>query len=44
VVVTHTADDAALSATVEALAGLDVVEAVASVLRVEGEPADGNGE
>jgi homoserine dehydrogenase len=35
VVVTHTAPDAALSATVEALAGLDVVEAVASVMRVE---------
>jgi homoserine dehydrogenase len=44
VVVTHTADDAALSATVDALAGLDVVEAVASVLRVEGEPADDGGQ
>ena len=37
VVVTHTAPDAALAATVEALAGLDVVEAVESVMRVEGE-------
>jgi homoserine dehydrogenase len=37
VVVTHAAPDAALSATVEALAKLDVVDAVASVLRVEGE-------
>ncbi|GMA88599.1 hypothetical protein GCM10025868_38490 [Angustibacter aerolatus] len=37
VVVTHQASDAALSATVEALADLDVVEAVASVMRVEGE-------
>jgi len=37
VVVTHTAPDAALAATVEALAGLDIVEAVASVMRVEGE-------
>ena len=37
VVVTHTAPDAALSATVEALARLDVVDAVASVMRVEGE-------
>ena len=37
VVVTHQASDAALSATVDALAGLDVVQAVASVLRVEGE-------
>ncbi|MFZ5871768.1 MAG: homoserine dehydrogenase, partial [Actinomycetota bacterium] len=33
-VVTHTAPDAALAATVDALARLDVVEAVASVLRV----------
>lgn len=37
VVVTHQASDAALSATVDALAGLDVVRAVASVMRVEGE-------
>ena len=37
VVVTHRASDAALSATVDALAALDVVRAVASVLRVEGE-------
>jgi homoserine dehydrogenase len=36
VVVTHTAPDAALSATVDALSDLDVVDAVASVLRVEG--------
>jgi homoserine dehydrogenase len=37
VVVTHTAADAALAATVEALARLPIVEAVASVMRVEGE-------
>ena len=37
VVVTHTAPDAALAATVEALADLDIVEAVASVMRVEGD-------
>jgi homoserine dehydrogenase len=37
VVVTHQATDAALSATVDALAELDVVEAVASVMRVEGD-------
>ena len=37
VVVTHTAADAALAATVEALAGLDSVQAVDSVMRVEGE-------
>jgi len=36
VVVTHTATDAALSDTVTALAGLDVVQNVASVLRLEG--------
>ena len=36
VVVTHTATDAALQATVEELRGLDVVRAVASVMRVEG--------
>jgi homoserine dehydrogenase len=37
VVVTHTATDAALSATVDALAGLAVVQAVTSVMRVEGD-------
>ena len=37
VVVTHTAPDAALAATVEALAELPIVEAVSSVMRVEGE-------
>jgi homoserine dehydrogenase len=37
VVVTHTAPDAALAATVEALAELPIVAAVASVMRVEGE-------
>jgi homoserine dehydrogenase len=36
VVVTHSATDAALSETVEALADLDVVESVTSVLRLEG--------
>ena len=36
IVVTHTATDAALAATVEALAGLDTVRAVTSVMRVEG--------
>ncbi|WP_343601014.1 homoserine dehydrogenase [Mycobacterium sp.] len=36
VVVTHRATDAALSETVTALAGLDVVQRVASVLRLEG--------
>jgi homoserine dehydrogenase len=36
VIVTHTAADAALSATVEDLRALDVVRAVASVMRVEG--------
>ncbi len=36
VVVTHEASDAALSDTVAALAGLDVVQNVASVLRLEG--------
>jgi homoserine dehydrogenase len=36
VVVTHTASDAALLETVTALAGLDVVQNVASVLRLEG--------
>ncbi len=36
VVVTHSATDAALSETVDALADLDVVRSVASVLRMEG--------
>lgn len=36
VVVTHTATDAALSETVSALADLDVVQGVTSVLRLEG--------
>ena len=36
VVVTHSATDAALSETVDALADLDVVQGVASVLRLEG--------
>ncbi|MGB8209028.1 MAG: homoserine dehydrogenase, partial [Mycobacterium sp.] len=36
VVVTHSATDAALSETVDALAGLDAVQSVASVLRLEG--------
>ncbi|OBI43449.1 homoserine dehydrogenase [Mycobacterium sp. E796] len=36
VVVTHTATDAALSETVRALADLDVVQGVTSVLRLEG--------
>jgi len=37
VVVTHTAPDAALAATVEALAALEIVEGVQSVMRVEGD-------
>ncbi|WP_059012073.1 homoserine dehydrogenase [Streptomyces specialis] len=37
VVVTHRAPDAALSATVDALRGLDTVHGVASTMRVEGE-------
>ena len=37
VVVTHTATDADLQATVEQLRGLDVVRAVTSVMRVEGQ-------
>jgi homoserine dehydrogenase len=37
VVVTHTAPDAALSATVESLAQLETVREVTSVMRVEGE-------
>ena len=36
VVVTHTAPDAALSATVRALAPMPIVRAVDSVMRVEG--------
>ncbi|RFD24213.1 homoserine dehydrogenase [Mycobacterium uberis] len=36
VVVTHSAADAALSETVDALAGLEVVQGVTSVLRLEG--------
>jgi len=36
VVVTHRATDAALSETVKALADLDVVQEVTSVLRLEG--------
>jgi homoserine dehydrogenase len=37
VIVTHEATDAALSATVDALRGLDVVRRVLSVMRVEGQ-------
>jgi homoserine dehydrogenase len=37
VVVTHSASDAALSATVDSLAVLSTVRAVTSVMRVEGE-------
>jgi homoserine dehydrogenase len=36
VIVTHTAPDAALSATVAALREMDIVRDVTSVLRVEG--------
>ncbi len=36
IIVTHTAPDASLAATVEALAGLDTVREVVSVMRVEG--------
>ncbi|MCV2488752.1 homoserine dehydrogenase [Geodermatophilus sp. YIM 151500] len=36
VIVTHSAPDAALAATVAALRGMDIVRAVTSVLRVEG--------
>jgi homoserine dehydrogenase len=39
VLVTHAATDAALAATVEDLRGQDIVRAVASVMRVEGEQA-----
>jgi homoserine dehydrogenase len=38
VVVTHTAPDSALAATVEELRQMDVVWEVLSVMRVEGEP------
>jgi homoserine dehydrogenase len=38
VVVTHTAPDAALSATVEGLQSMDIVRDVSSVMRVEGGP------
>ena len=37
VVVTHAARDRALAATVESLRHLDIVDAVSSVMRVEGE-------
>jgi homoserine dehydrogenase len=37
VIVTHVAPDAALTATVNELRGLDIVRSIASVLRVEGE-------
>lgn len=37
VIVTHSAPDAALSATVDALADLDIVRGVSSVMRVEGD-------
>jgi homoserine dehydrogenase len=37
IIVTHTARDAALAATVRELEALPVVRAVASVMRVEGE-------
>jgi homoserine dehydrogenase len=36
IVVTHAAPDAALAATVDALAGLETVDEVVSVMRVEG--------
>ncbi|GAA4211244.1 homoserine dehydrogenase [Actinocatenispora rupis] len=39
VIVTHRAPDAALRSTVDALASLDIVRQVASVMRVEGETA-----
>ncbi len=39
VVVTHESTDAALSETVEALAELDVVQKINSVLRMEGATA-----
>jgi homoserine dehydrogenase len=37
VIVTHEAADSFLSATVEALRGLDIVRGVLSVMRVEGQ-------
>jgi homoserine dehydrogenase len=37
VIVTHTAPDAALGATVRELRALDIVRSVTSVLRVEGD-------
>jgi homoserine dehydrogenase len=37
VIVTHHAQDAALSATVRALRNLDIVREVTSVMRVEGD-------
>ncbi len=40
VLVTHMAPDAALSATVERLAGMDSIGRTASVMRVEGMPGD----
>jgi homoserine dehydrogenase len=40
VVVTHQAPDAALAATVDALADLDIVASVDSVMRVEGTSGD----
>jgi homoserine dehydrogenase len=40
VIVTHTAPDAALRATVEDLRALDIVRSVASVLRVEGDGSE----
>ena len=40
VIVTHRATDAALSATIDELRELDVVRAVASVMRVEGEEGE----
>jgi homoserine dehydrogenase len=39
VIVTHRATDAALSATMEGLRDLDIVRAIASVMRVEGDEA-----
>ncbi len=38
VVVSHEASDAALSATVDHLRGMDIVREISSVMRVEGEP------
>jgi homoserine dehydrogenase len=40
VIVTHTAPDAALEATVRRLASMDLVRRVASVMRVEGAPSE----